>query len=77
MTMSTIKTIDSGLGQIEPRRTDNWFLVLLSDIVLLLQVMAEKRRSRRALSALNDELLKDIGLSRSQALRESSRPFWD
>ena len=75
--MSTTKTIGSGLGQIEPRRTDNRFLVLLSEVVLLLQIMAEKSRSRRALSALNDQQLKDIGLSRSDAFRECSRPFWD
>ena len=32
---------------------------------------------RRALIALDDALLRDIGLTRSEALREARRPFWD
>jgi uncharacterized protein YjiS (DUF1127 family) len=35
------------------------------------------RRQRRALMALDDRMLADIGLSRSQAYREASRPFGD
>jgi uncharacterized protein YjiS (DUF1127 family) len=42
-----------------------------------LTLMLEKRRGRRALLALNDEQLKDIGLSRAEAYREGVRPFWD
>lgn len=34
-------------------------------------------RQRRALSALDDALLRDIGLTRYEALTEASRPFWD
>jgi uncharacterized protein YjiS (DUF1127 family) len=37
----------------------------------------EVRRQRRALLALSDQLLKDIGISRADAIREASRPFWD
>ncbi|MCB1464537.1 MAG: DUF1127 domain-containing protein [Nitratireductor sp.] len=37
---------------------------------------AEMRRSRRALMNLNDRQLRDIGVSRDEALREASRPFW-
>lgn len=36
----------------------------------------EKRRQRLALLALSDEMLKDIGISRSQAEAEGSKPFW-
>jgi len=32
--------------------------------------------TRRALLRLTDEQLKDIGLSRGQALREAQLPFW-
>lgn len=35
----------------------------------------ERRRTRRALAALDDRLLCDIGVTRPQALRESSR-WW-
>lgn len=34
-------------------------------------------RERRALMALSEHMLKDIGLSRSQAYREAERPFFD
>ena len=33
-------------------------------------------RTRRALLRLNAEQLKDIGLTRQQALDEAQRPFW-
>jgi uncharacterized protein YjiS (DUF1127 family) len=33
-------------------------------------------RQRHALLALNDAMLKDIGLSRVDALAEGSKPFW-
>ncbi|TVQ51984.1 MAG: DUF1127 domain-containing protein [Rhodobacteraceae bacterium] len=42
--------------------------------------LAEMRRlarSRRALSALDDRLLADVGLDRDTALREARRGFWD
>jgi uncharacterized protein YjiS (DUF1127 family) len=32
--------------------------------------------SRDDLAQLNDDALKDIGLSRADAYRESSKPFW-
>ena len=32
---------------------------------------------RRRLGMLDDAALKDIGLSRADALQESERPFWD
>jgi uncharacterized protein YjiS (DUF1127 family) len=37
----------------------------------------ELRRQRRALLELSDQMLKDIGISRADAIREASRPFWD
>jgi uncharacterized protein YjiS (DUF1127 family) len=36
----------------------------------------ERARQRRALVALSDPMLRDIGISRAQAQRESTRPFW-
>lgn len=33
-------------------------------------------RSRKALSQLDDDLLKDIGLTRALAIAEASKPFW-
>lgn len=46
---------------------------LLSHALLWLEV----RRQRRQLQSLSDAMLRDIGLSRADAERESTRPFWD
>jgi uncharacterized protein YjiS (DUF1127 family) len=35
-----------------------------------------RARSRRALLEMSDAMLKDIGLSRADAWRESRKPFW-
>ena len=34
-------------------------------------------RQRRRLAALDECALKDLGLSRADAIQESERPFWD
>jgi uncharacterized protein YjiS (DUF1127 family) len=36
----------------------------------------ETARERRALLALSDHMLKDIGITRAEAEREAARPFW-
>ena len=36
----------------------------------------ERSRQRRALAQLSDELLRDIGLARSDVARESEKPLW-
>lgn len=41
-----------------------------------LDAWVDRRRQRRALLGLSDELLKDIGVSRADAWREASKPFW-
>lgn len=35
------------------------------------------RRERRRLALLDSHMLRDIGLSRDEALREAERPVWD
>jgi uncharacterized protein YjiS (DUF1127 family) len=37
---------------------------------------AERSAQWRALAELNDNRLRDIGLTREQAQAESARPFW-
>jgi len=34
-------------------------------------------RQRRRLRGLDDRMLKDIGITRADAWREGTRPFWD
>ena len=41
-----------------------------------IRVWQERTRQRRALASLDDHLLRDIGLSRAQAVSESAKPFW-
>jgi uncharacterized protein YjiS (DUF1127 family) len=52
--------------------------ILLDPLRLLAQLdeWVDRRRQRRALMGLNDDLLKDIGVSRADAFREASKPFW-
>jgi uncharacterized protein YjiS (DUF1127 family) len=49
----------------------------LSWVILTLLRWQELARQRRALAAMSDHMLKDLGLSRADALREAGRPFWD
>lgn len=52
--------------------------ILLDPLRLLAQLdeWVDRRRQRRALLGLNDDLLKDIGVSRADAFREATKPFW-
>lgn len=36
----------------------------------------ERRRQRLALREMSEHMLRDIGLSRSQAYNEAAKPFW-
>jgi uncharacterized protein YjiS (DUF1127 family) len=36
----------------------------------------DRSRQRLGLLALDDHLLKDVGLTRAQAYRETRKPFW-
>ena len=41
-----------------------------------LRTWLRRNRSRRALEALSDHELRDIGLTRTHACREGRKPFW-
>ncbi len=45
-------------------------------LVLWLLDLEERRRQRATLRALDDRLLKDIGLSRADVERECNKPLW-
>ena len=45
-------------------------------IVEVLFEWQDRARQRHHLETLNDHLLKDLGLSRADVARESSKPFW-
>jgi uncharacterized protein YjiS (DUF1127 family) len=52
---------------------------LIGEALLTLLFWAGRSRQRRQLgelAELNDYLLKDIGVSQEEALREAAKPFW-
>jgi uncharacterized protein YjiS (DUF1127 family) len=49
---------------------------LLGDAFTLAYGWRDRSRQRRTLMRLDDHLLHDIGLSRSNVEREASKPFW-
>ena len=48
----------------------------LADLVAWLGRSMRRSRGRSSLTELDDRLLRDIGISRAEARRESSKPFW-
>ncbi len=46
-------------------------------LVLALLRWHELAQQRRRLLSLDDRMLKDIGITRAEAMREGMRPFWD
>jgi uncharacterized protein YjiS (DUF1127 family) len=48
----------------------------LQSIVRTVLGWNERIRQRQALAALDDHLLRDIGISRTAAATETSQPFW-
>ena len=57
-----------------PRLRSKWDR--LRDLGGIIGVWLERARQRRALAELDDRLLCDIGLTRSEAEREAAKPFW-
>lgn len=52
-------------------------LGLADKIVAKLLLWKRISAQREELSKMSDELLKDIGISRAEAVYEAQRPFWD
>ncbi len=50
---------------------------LVRSLFIWIDRLLEHRRSRLALLELTDDQLKDIGISRADAYREGTRPFWE
>ncbi len=50
---------------------------LAEKIVAKLLLWRQVAKQREELGRMSDELLKDIGISRAEALHEARRHFWD
>ena len=49
---------------------------LFNRLLTLLKRLLRRYRTRKQLLELSDSALKDIGISRSDALTEAAKPFW-
>ena len=75
VTIAESRSLSPGHSQRAARRVrPHQILLAMMD---WLDAKLEKRRSRRLLLELSDYELKDIGLSRYDAVREAQRRFWD
>ncbi|MCP3866526.1 MAG: DUF1127 domain-containing protein [Gammaproteobacteria bacterium] len=45
-------------------------------VVAFFMVCYRRASQRRQLAAMDDRMLKDIGISRVEALDEAAKPFW-
>lgn len=68
------KELAAGPVRVAPVRL---FLRGSTRLVAMLDEMMRTYRQRRALLALSDHMLADLGLTRADAYREGARPFWD
>ena len=50
---------------------------IMNNISDELEVRRARQRTRKELLDLSEEQLKDIGISKAQALKEANRGFWD
>ncbi|MGE0724486.1 MAG: DUF1127 domain-containing protein [Alphaproteobacteria bacterium] len=56
-------------GSVRPAST-------ISRAVIALLDWNDRQRARRMLLELDDRALRDVGLTRSDAVREADKPFW-
>jgi uncharacterized protein YjiS (DUF1127 family) len=48
----------------------------LAAVWMLVSSWIERARQRRALARLDDQTLRDIGITRADATHEAQKPFW-
>ena len=57
-------------------RIGRWSVNAAADITSTIRIWNRRQITRKALLEMNDHLLKDIGISRTEALREGKKTFW-
>jgi len=75
-TLANTFIASSGAGARSTKRAGASLAALLMTVVDGLVAWQDRANGRRELAALDDRLLKDIGVSRVDALREADKPFW-
>lgn len=58
------------------QRWTGWVLGRLADAADTLHIWHERAAGRRQLLTLDDRMLRDIGISRADAVNEAGKPFW-
>jgi uncharacterized protein YjiS (DUF1127 family) len=53
-----------------------WLKASLSRISVMLHEWHRRRRDRAELGTLDERILRDIGVSRTEVLHEINKPFW-
>lgn len=71
--LGTGRSTATTVGRKEPASR---FPTIVVAVVRGLTGWAERARQRRALLALDDSMLKDIGVTRADVMRECDKPFW-
>ena len=75
-TTATVPLIRSGSRDAEDHQSGSWSIVEAMRRVWRNWSRRMKERAALADLAENEELLKDVGLSRAQVLFEVDKPFW-
>jgi uncharacterized protein YjiS (DUF1127 family) len=74
--MHTILGTNRSTGTVGHKEPASRFASGVVAAVRMLIDWAERARQRRALRSLDDWMLKDIGLSRADVMREYDKPIW-
>ena len=74
--ISTFGITGAGERVLDPRTLRQTGLAVLRRAAHAMLASSERRRQRHALAALDDHLLRDVGLTRGAIRPEVSKPFW-
>ena len=74
--MKAITLDTAAIRRIGAARRRPSFRELLRDAVAVLREWHRRRRTRAMLAEFDDRLLRDIGITRVEALSEIDKPFW-
>jgi|ADGO01.1.fsa_nt_gi uncharacterized protein YjiS (DUF1127 family) len=67
---------ESVIGRASARKARAGLVPSLTRMLEWVETLAERYRQRRALSAMDDRLLRDMGLTRADVEQETAKPFW-
>ena len=83
MDTMTMPVAYSGTSNTTPNIWKTWitagFVLLAADVARVidtLKVWQQRETSRKTMAYMDDRLLRNMGISREDAARESEKPFW-